>query len=64
VLFRILLNDALTDAANLDYVKELMIMNRLIVHREPVPTPEDQPFHEDIPHPVPQDEPVPDPHPE
>jgi hypothetical protein len=29
-----------------------------------VPTPDDQPFHEDIPHPVPQDEPVPDPHPE
>ena len=64
MLFRIPLNDALTDAANPDYVKELMIMNRLIAHREPVPTPEDQPFHEDIPHPVPQDEPVPDPHPE
>jgi len=26
--------------------------------------PEDQPFHEDVPHPVPQDEPIPDPHPE
>ena len=62
--FRIPLNDALTGAANPDYVKRLMIMNRLVVHREPVPTPDDQPFHEDIPHPVPQDEPVPDPHPE
>jgi hypothetical protein len=41
-----------------------MTMNRLVVHREPVPLPEDQPFHEDVPHPVPQDEPVPDPHPE
>ena len=64
MLFRIPLNDALTGAANPDYVRELMIMNRLFVHREPVPTPEDQPFHEDVPHPVPQDEPVPDPHPE
>ena len=64
MLFRILLNVALTGAANSDYVKKLMIMNRLFVHREPVPLPEDQPFHEDVPHPVPQDEPVPDPHPE
>jgi hypothetical protein len=41
-----------------------MIMKKLVVHREPVPLPEDQPFHEDVPHPVPQDEPIPDPHPE
>ena len=64
MLFRILLNDAPTGAANLDYVRELMTMNRLVVHREPVPLPEDQPFHEDVPHPVPQDEPIPDPNPE
>ena len=34
------------------------------MHRDPVPSPEDEPFQEDIPHPVPQDEPVPDPNPE
>jgi len=39
-------------------------MVRLVAHREPVPLPEDQPFHEDVPQPVPQDEPIPDPHPE
>jgi len=39
-------------------------MKKLVVHREPVPLPEDPPFHEDVPHPVPQDEPIPDPHPE
>jgi hypothetical protein len=64
VLFRTLQNVAITGVANPDYVKKLMIMNRLVVHREPVPLPEDQPFHEDVPHPVPQDEPIPDPHPE
>lgn len=37
-------------------------MKKLVIHREPVPLPEDQPFHEDVPQP--QDEPIPDPHPE
>ena len=64
MLFRIRLNDALIGVANLDFVRELMIRDRLVAHREPVPLPEDQPFHEDVPHPVPQDEPIPDPHPE
>ena len=35
-----------------------------MVHREPIPMPDDEPYREDVPHPIPQDEPVPDPHPE
>ena len=34
------------------------------MHREPVPLPDEEPFQEDVPHPVPQEEPVPDPNPE
>ena len=34
------------------------------MHRETVPLPDEEPFQEDVPHPVPQDEPVPDPNPE
>mgnify|MGYP006272435271 FL=1 len=35
-----------------------------MVHREPIPMPDDEPYHEEVPHPIPQDEPIPDPHPE
>ncbi len=34
------------------------------MHREPIPLTEDEPFQDDVPHPVPQDEPIPDPNPE
>ena len=34
------------------------------MHREPVPLPDEEPFQEEVPHPIPQDEPVPDPNPE
>lgn len=34
------------------------------MHRAPVPLPDDEPFGDDIPQPVPQEEPVPYPNPE
>jgi hypothetical protein len=34
------------------------------MHRAPVPSPDDEPFEDDVPQPVPQEEPVPDPNPE
>lgn len=34
------------------------------MHRAPVPSPDDEPYGDDVPQPVPQEEPVPDPNPE
>ena len=34
------------------------------MHRAPVPLPDDEPFGDDIPQPVPEEEQVPDPNPE
>lgn len=34
------------------------------LHRAPVPSPDDEPFGDDVPQPVPVQEPVPDPNPE
>jgi len=36
----------------------------VVMHQAPVPSPDDEPFGDDIPQPVPQEEPIPDPNPE
>jgi len=37
---------------------------KIVMHRAPVPLPDDEPFGDEIPQPVPQEEPIPDPNPE
>jgi hypothetical protein len=34
------------------------------MHKAPTPLPDDPPFEEELPHPIPQGDPLPDPHPE
>ena len=36
----------------------------MLMHRAPTPLPDDEPFEEDVPQPIPPREPVPDPNPE
>ena len=40
------------------------IRSSFSLHRAPVPSPDDEPFGDDVPQPVPVQEPVPDPNPE
>ena len=36
----------------------------VFMHRAPVPSPDDEPFEDEVPQPIPQRDPVPDPNPE